>query len=102
MSWTSHAGLVLRDLVSEQQRREWVLRGHCPDRDLYALFSDHVRANPDRAAVIDAAGTLDYAGLDSQVRGIAAALADAGLGRRDIVGIQLPNGRNAVAAELAV
>ena len=102
MIWTSRAGLVLRDLVPAGRRREWVNRGYCPDRDLYALFAAHVREHPDRPAVIDPAGALDYSGLDARVRRIAAALAEADLGPRDVVGIQLPNGRDAVAAELAV
>jgi acyl-CoA synthetase (AMP-forming)/AMP-acid ligase II len=102
MSWTSHAGLMLRDLVPEHRRREWAERGLCPDRDLYGMFAEHAREHPDRAAVIDPAGTLDYAALDCRVRRIAAALMDAGLGRRDVIGIQLPNGRDAVAAEMAV
>lgn len=101
-TWTSGTGIVLRDRVPATLRRRWVEQGHCPGRDLYALFSEHVRAHPQRAAVVDAAGTIDYADLDTLVRRIAAALADAGCGRRDIIGIEVPNGRRAVAAELAV
>ncbi|MGH3917579.1 MAG: class I adenylate-forming enzyme family protein [Pseudonocardiaceae bacterium] len=102
MTWTSTNGIVLGDLVPAALRRRWVEQGHCPDRDLYTLFSEHVRAHPRQTAVIDAAGAIDYATLDTRVRRIAAALADAGLGPGDIVGIQLPNGWRAVAAELAV
>jgi acyl-CoA synthetase (AMP-forming)/AMP-acid ligase II len=101
-TWTSANGIVLRDLVPVAQRRHWVAQGHCPDRDLYSLFSEHMRAHPHRTAVIDAAGMVDYTTLDTQVRRIAAALTDAGYGQRDIVGIQVPNDRYAVAAELAV
>lgn len=101
-TWTSTNGIVLGDLVPAALRRRWVEQGYCPDRDLYALFSEHVQAHPQRAAVVDAAGAIDYAALDAHVRHIAAALADAGYGRGDIIGIQVPNGRRAVAAELAV
>lgn len=101
-SWTSTNGIVLADLVPAALRRRWVERGYCPDRDLYTLFSEHVRAHPQRTAVIDAAGAIDYATLDARVRRIAAALADAGYGQRDVIGIQVPNGWRAVAAELAV
>ncbi|HKR50621.1 MAG TPA: class I adenylate-forming enzyme family protein [Pseudonocardiaceae bacterium] len=100
--WTSNNGIVLADLVPATLRRRWVERGYCLDRDLYTLFSEHVRAHPRRTAVIDAAGAIDYATLDARVCRIAAALADAGYGRRDIIGIQVPNGWRAVAAELAV
>lgn len=101
-SWISNAGVEIRDLVPSVLRREWVERGQCPGRDLYSLFSRQVWLNPERDAVIDSAGVLDYADLDTQVRRIAAELNASGLGSRDVVAIRLPNGRDAVAAELAV
>ncbi|MGH3997008.1 MAG: class I adenylate-forming enzyme family protein, partial [Pseudonocardiaceae bacterium] len=101
-AWTSANGIVLSDLVPAALRRRWVEQGYCPDRDLYTLFREHVRAHPRQTAVIDATGAIDYATLDTRVRHIAAALTEAGLGSHDIVGIQLPNGWRAVAAELAV
>ncbi|MEU0203423.1 MULTISPECIES: class I adenylate-forming enzyme family protein [unclassified Streptomyces] len=100
--WTSNAGIEIRDLVPARLRRAWVTQGHCPDRDLYTLFSAHVRRHPGRTAVIDPAGALDYAALDTRVRHIAARLAEHGLGERDIIAVRMPNGRDAVAAELAV
>jgi acyl-CoA synthetase (AMP-forming)/AMP-acid ligase II len=45
---------------------------------------------------------VGYAELDRMVRHVAAALTTAGLGPRDIVGIQVPGNRLAVAAELGV
>ena len=100
--WTSANGIVLADRVPGRLRAEWTARGLCPGRDLYTLFSEHVRAVPGRDAVVDEAGTLDYAALDARVRRTAAALSGAGWGRADIIGILLPNGRDAVVAELAV
>jgi acyl-CoA synthetase (AMP-forming)/AMP-acid ligase II len=100
--WTSNAGVEIRDLVPAPVRRAWTEQGHCPGRDLYTLFSGHVERHPGRTAVIDAAGAVDYAGLDAWVRHIAARLAERGLGERDIIAVRLPNGRDAVAAELAV
>ncbi|GGL61593.1 cyclohexanecarboxylate-CoA ligase [Streptomyces fumigatiscleroticus] len=100
--WTSNNGLIIRDLVPAADRRAWVARGHCPDRDLYSLFAEHARRHPHRQAVIDPAGALDYRSLDAWVRRIAGRLYDAGLDHRDIVAVRLPNGREAVAAELAV
>lgn len=100
--WTSNAGVEIRDLVPAPVRRAWSEQGHCPDRDLYTLFSEHVRRHPGRTAVIDSAGTVDYAELDARVRHIAARLAERGLGERDIIAVRVPNGRDAVAAELAV
>ncbi|KAA0912064.1 acyl--CoA ligase [Streptomyces apricus] len=100
--WTSNNGLTIRDLVPAADRRAWVAAGHCPDRDLYSLFAAHVRRHPRREAVIDRAGSLDYRTLDRWVRHIAGRLRDAGLDHRDIIAVRLPNGRAAVAAELAV
>jgi acyl-CoA synthetase (AMP-forming)/AMP-acid ligase II len=101
-TWTSAAGLTIRDLVPEALRRRWVAEGHCPDRDLYSLFTDQVRQRPDQEAVVDDEGSLTYADLHREVRALAGALVSAGLGERDVIGLQLPNGRHAVVAELAV
>ncbi|MEV0600198.1 class I adenylate-forming enzyme family protein [Streptomyces sp. NPDC050315] len=100
--WTSRDGVAIRDLVPSQDRRAWADQGHCPDRDLYSLFAEHARRHPAREAVIDAAGAVDYATLAARVRHLAAVFAAAGLGARDIIALRLPNGREAVAAELAV
>lgn len=100
--WTSANGVPVRDLVPAALRRAWTERGLCPGRDLYSLFSAHVRDHPHREAVVDADGVLDYAALDAEVRRVAALLAASGLTDRDIVAVRVPNDRRAVAAELAV
>lgn len=100
--WTSRAGVPFPDLVSRYRRRAWVAAGLCPDTDLYSLFTAHVREHPERAALVDDAGVLPYAALDAEVRRVAAVLGQAGLGAGDVVALRLPNGRDAVAAELAV
>ncbi|PNG21373.1 AMP-binding protein, partial [Streptomyces cahuitamycinicus] len=100
--WTSRAGVPFPDLVPRAQRRAWVTGGLCPDTDLYALFTGRVHEHPDRQALVDDAGVLSYAALDAEVRRIAALFAQADLGDGDVVALLLPNGRDAVAAELAV
>jgi acyl-CoA synthetase (AMP-forming)/AMP-acid ligase II len=100
--WVSRAGIILRDLVPPALRAEWVERGYCPDQDVFGQFGVRVAAHPQRPAVVDGDGVVDYATLDGQARRIAAALSDAGLGARDIIAVQVPNDRRAVAAELAV
>ncbi len=100
--WRSGNGVVLADLVPAGLRGEWVARGVCPGRDLYTLFRERVRDAPERDAVVDDAGALSYAELDGRVRRAAAALAAGGHGAADIVAVLLPNGRDAVVAELAV
>ncbi|MET7736859.1 class I adenylate-forming enzyme family protein [Streptomyces sp. NPDC005402] len=100
--WTSRAGVPFPDFVPRDLRRAWVAAGVCPDTDLYSLFTAHVREHPDREALVDDAGVLSYAALDTEVRRIAAVFEQAGLGAGDVVALRLPNGRDAVAAELAV
>ena len=100
--WVSAAGVTLADHVPAGLRRSWVGRGHCPDQDLYSLFSEHVRACPERVAVSWADGEVSYGELDRKARGAAAALADAGLTARDIIAIAMPSDWRAVVAELAV
>jgi acyl-CoA synthetase (AMP-forming)/AMP-acid ligase II/SAM-dependent methyltransferase len=100
--WVSAAGVTLADQVPAGLRRSWVGRGHCPDQDLYSLFSEHVRACPERVAVAWADGEVSYAELDRKARAAAAALADAGLTARDIIAIAMPSDWRAVVAELAV
>jgi acyl-CoA synthetase (AMP-forming)/AMP-acid ligase II len=90
------------DLVPRARRSAWVTAGLCPDTDVYALFTGRVREHPDRQALVDDAGVLSYAALDAEVRRIAALFARADLGDGDVVALLLPNGRDAVAAELAV
>ncbi|WP_369797667.1 AMP-binding protein [Nocardiopsis sp. CNT312] len=101
-AWTSSTGLVLTDLVPGQLRARWSARGWCPDRDLYSLFRDRVRAHPGREAVIDDRGPLTYAELDERVRRMASLLAADGLGERDVVALLLPEGRESAVADLAV
>ncbi|MER5862463.1 class I adenylate-forming enzyme family protein [Kitasatospora sp. NPDC002040] len=93
---------LLHDLVPAQQRRAWAADGSYPDLDLYALFRARQVADPHRTAVIDAKGKLCYTALDRRVRCLAAGLRAAGIGPGDVVGVQLPNNRDAVTADLAL
>ncbi|MER8057992.1 MULTISPECIES: class I adenylate-forming enzyme family protein [unclassified Streptomyces] len=101
-AWTSRAGVPFPDLVPRARRLAWVREGLCPDTDLYTLFTARVGEHPDRAALVDDAGTLSYAALGAEVRRLAALFARSGLAAGDVVALRLPDGRDAVAAELAV
>ncbi|SIO85326.1 class I adenylate-forming enzyme family protein [Nocardiopsis sp. JB363] len=102
MTWTSSAGLALPDLVPAEPRARWVREGVCPGRDLYSLFLDTVREDPAREAIVDAHGGLDRAGLAAWVGRAAAALTAHGRGERDVIAVLLPDGRDAIAVELAI
>ncbi|MYT29665.1 fatty acid--CoA ligase family protein [Streptomyces sp. MspMP-M5] len=92
----------IRDLVPAALRRSWAADGSCPDLDLYGLFRARRYADPHRGAVIDPQGEVSYAELDRRARCLAAGLAAAGVRSGDIVGVQLPSGRQAVIADLAL
>jgi acyl-CoA synthetase (AMP-forming)/AMP-acid ligase II len=102
VSWISTNGIVMRDLVPAELRRRWVAQRLCPGRDLFTLFTEHERAHPGRAAVVDCSGTMTYAEFGCAARRLAAGLVSHALGPGDIIGIQLPNGRDALIADLAV
>ena len=57
---------------------------------------------PERLAVVDGANRLTYAELDGRVRSIAAGLLALGVGRGDVVTMQLPNWWEAMAVHFAV
>ncbi|MFB8776629.1 class I adenylate-forming enzyme family protein [Streptomyces broussonetiae] len=92
----------LHDLLPAGLRRAWALDGTCPDLDLYSLYRARQIADLHRTAVLDAKGALCYTALDRKVRCLAAGLSGLGVRAGDVVGVQLPNGRDAVVADLAV
>ncbi|GGY72994.1 class I adenylate-forming enzyme family protein [Streptomyces omiyaensis] len=94
--------LALTDLLPAGLRRSWAMDGTCPDLDLYSLYRARQIADLHRTAVIDAKGELCYTALDRKVRCLAEGLRGLGIGAGDVVGVQLPDGRNAVTAELAL
>ncbi|GGO95553.1 class I adenylate-forming enzyme family protein [Wenjunlia tyrosinilytica] len=94
--------VALHDLLPAGLRRSWVIDGTCPDLDIYSLFRARQIADLHRTAIIDAKGVLCYTALDRKVRCLATGLRDLGIRPGDVVGVQLPNGRNAVVADLAL
>ncbi|MFE4308309.1 class I adenylate-forming enzyme family protein [Streptomyces sp. NPDC056891] len=94
--------VTLTDLLPADLRRSWVVDGSCPDLDVYSLYRARQIADLHRTAVIDAKGKLCYTALDRKVRSLAEGLRGLGIGAGDVVGVQLPNHRNAVIADLAL
>ena len=90
------------DLVPQPLRRSWSRAGYYPDLDLYSLFAAHCVRQPEATAVIDADGTVTYGELDALARRLAAGVRSLGVGADDVVAVQLPNGRLACAADLAI
>ncbi|MEU9703354.1 class I adenylate-forming enzyme family protein [Streptomyces sp. NPDC047981] len=92
----------LRDLLPARLRRSWAVDGTCPDLDLYSLFRARQIAELHRTAVVDSKGKLCYTALDRKVRCLATGLRELGIREGDVVGVQLPDNRNAVITDLAL
>jgi acyl-CoA synthetase (AMP-forming)/AMP-acid ligase II len=90
------------DLVPAELRAAWVDAGYTPGVDLRTLFEEQVKRHPDKVAVIDDQKSTTYAEISEMADRIAGLLADWGIGRGDVVAIQLPNIAEACAADLAV
>ncbi|MEO0495150.1 MAG: MupA/Atu3671 family FMN-dependent luciferase-like monooxygenase, partial [Actinomycetota bacterium] len=72
------------------------------DRTIDARFRARAASQPDAPAVSADGRTISYASLATRVDHLSAALADAGVGRGDLVGIALRRSIDMVAATLAV
>lgn len=75
--------------------------GHWKNRLLTDYLDDAVEARPNHVSSIDSAGQLTYRELAEQVDIMAHALDAVGVGRDDVVGIQLPNWNEWLIVHLA-
>ncbi|MEU7631038.1 amino acid adenylation domain-containing protein [Nocardia sp. NPDC049220] len=75
-----------------------------PDRQetIFELFERQVRATPDAVALSTDGSALTYRQLSERAQGLAAVLLDRGIGREDVVAVQLPRGERAIVAILAI
>ncbi|MEO3786825.1 class I adenylate-forming enzyme family protein [Actinocorallia sp. B10E7] len=90
---------------------EYTAAGWWSDETMDGLFRARVAADPDRLAVVDPANKADLTGtpprrltwreLDEEVTGLADVLLSHGVGAGDVVGLQMPNTVELVAAYLA-
>ncbi|MCB5164064.1 acyl--CoA ligase [Streptomyces bambusae] len=94
--------VTLDDLLPAALRRSWAVDGSCPDLDVYSLYRARLTSDPHRTALLDAKGKLCYTALDRKVRALAAGLAGLGVRPGEVVAVQLPAGRDAVIADLAL
>lgn len=88
-------------LASEERIREYTEKGCWTDRTLIDDFKEHVRNMPDTTAMVDPynkedlLGTpperISYKDFDRAVDGTATALLNLGIGKDDIVIVQIPN-----------
>ncbi len=72
------------------------------DQTLQMWLRAQVSQQPDAPAIVDTEGALSYAQLSDQVAALCSGLTQLGIGKGDVVGVQLPNLRAFVIAFLAV
>lgn len=100
-----------RGLHPKERVDDYVRRGWWTDRTLDRVFREQVSARGDATAIVDPANRADLVGsqprrltwneLESEVVHLAARLLDHGIGRGDVVGVQLPNSVELVEVYLA-
>nr|WP_294527118.1 AMP-binding protein [uncultured Rhodopila sp.] len=94
-------------ILPEARKQAMKASGLWPDRTLLDDFDRWVETAPERVAIVDhnsmtgAPTSLTYASLSQKVDRIAAGLARLGVGRSDVVSMQLPNWWQFVALHLA-
>src|SRR5216684_3591165 len=74
------------ELIERYTRSE-----HWGTETFYSVLARRAAAHPDRVAIVDHRARVTYAELLRRVDDVAAGLADLGIGRGDVVTIQLPN-----------
>lgn len=78
---------IIRPALAEHYRQS----GLWPDRTFFSILAARVDAHPEREAFADGAGRITYGELRERVERCAAFLRRIGIGRGDVVAIQLPN-----------
>ena len=74
------------DLVARHERS-----GHWGSETLYTILAARAAAHPDRVAIVDRGRRITYAELRTRIDRVSAGFAALGIGRGDVVTIQLPN-----------
>lgn len=94
--------MAIVDRTPAAQRAAWSAAGLYDDLDVYRAFRRQVDQRPDQPAVIDDLGATTYAELLAMADRLASMLSTAGVGRGDIVAVQLPNRRESCAFDYAI
>ncbi len=87
---------------SAAYRERFVSQGLWLDRTLHSYFDETVEKAPDQVAIIEGDRRVTYAEWDALAQGAAAGLVRLGLGKGDIVAVQLPNWIEMCAAQIAL
>ena len=74
------------DLIARHERS-----GHWGSETFYTILAARAAAHPDRVAIVDRGRRITYAELRTRIDRVSAGFAALGIGRGDVVTIQLPN-----------
>src|SRR5688500_7979174 len=80
-----------KPLVQPRLAARYIERGLWANETFFEVLERQARAFPEREALCDARGRITYGELKEQVERCAQRLRRAGIGRGDVVTIQLPN-----------
>lgn len=88
-------------LASQEQIKEYTEKGWWGKKTLIDYFKEHVRENPDRVALVDPPNKeelvgllperITYKELDRTADAVAASFMEMGIGKDDVVMVQVPN-----------
>lgn len=94
--------MKIRRILTEEYARRYREDGHWRGHALTHYFDSAVAATPEAIAVVAPGGKrMTFAALDSESRRIASHLAALGIGRGDVISVQLPNSAEFVSVHLA-
>lgn len=85
----------------DERASSYLRTGLWNEDSLDSLFKEHVRQRPDQIAVVDEVSSLSFRELAEQVSRVAGFLRSLGVGRGDVISLQLPNVKEFVVAHLA-
>jgi non-ribosomal peptide synthetase component E (peptide arylation enzyme) len=93
----THGGL----LVDPKRSAEYESRGLWPNRTLANAFDDVVARTPDKLLVVAGSTRWTYRSVATNVDVIARNMANSGIGRGDVISVQLPNWAEFLLVHLA-
>ena len=98
------AAMRLREAMgfAPERVRRYVEAGWWADDTLSGWLTARARASPEGVALVDGEETIAYGELAAKVERLAGALLELGLGKGDVVAVQLPNSPEFVLSYLAL
>ena len=82
---------MLKPLVKPKLAQRYVQRGLWSNETFFEILERQAAAFPEREALCDASGRITYGELKARIERCAEFLRRSGIGRGDVVTVQLPN-----------